>query len=203
MPGVPLPEEERREQLLDAALAVATRDRLDGLTMRAVAAEAAVSSGLVSFHLGSKDGLLVAVLDRLVEELLELSVGVDVTEHATARDRLLALVRREVTRLGGERRVQLELFFDYWVLGTRHDEVRERIRAMLAGYRGFFLPFCVAAVDEEPTRFESTTPEALATTIVAFLAGTAVQTVIDPDRSEPNDVMTTIEALVPGPSVVA
>ena len=197
MPGVPIPEAERRAQLLDAALAVALRERLDGLTLRAVAAEAGVSVGLVSFHMGSKDGLLVALLDRLVVELLDPEAGPEVRRHASARDRLLALVRRETVNLTGPGRSLLELFFDYWVLGTRHPEVRERIQGLLAGYRELFLPFCADVIEEEADRFAATTPERLATTVVSFLTGTAVQTVIEPSRYDPDEIMASVEALVP------
>ena len=200
MPGVPIPEQERRVQLLDAALDVALRERLDGLTLRAVAAEAGVSLGLVSFHMGSKDGLLVALLDRLVVELLDPRVGPEVRGHASARDRLLALVRRETVNLTGSGRALLELFFDYWVLGTRHPEVRERIQALLAAYRELFEPFCVDVIEEESSRFADTTPQRLATTVVSFLTGTAVQTVIEPSRYDPDEIMASVVALVPPPT---
>ena len=49
MPGRKEPEEERRDAILRAAYVVATRERLGGVTARAVAAEAGVSSGLVFF----------------------------------------------------------------------------------------------------------------------------------------------------------
>lgn len=200
MPGVPIPEEERRAQLLDAALAVALRDRLEGLTLRAVAAEAGVSVGLVSFHMGSKDGLLVALLDRLVVELLDPDVGPEVRDHDSARDRLLALVRRETVNLTGPGQALLELFFDYWVLGTRHPQVRGRIQRLLAGYRELFEPFCAAVIEEEAARFAATTPERLATTVVSFLTGTAVQTVIEPARYDPDEIMASVVALVPPPA---
>jgi AcrR family transcriptional regulator len=67
MPGRKAPEEQRREEILRAAYRVAARERLAGLTGRAVAAEAGVSSGLVFFHFGDRDGLLVALLEWLLE----------------------------------------------------------------------------------------------------------------------------------------
>ncbi|NUQ19798.1 MAG: TetR family transcriptional regulator, partial [Gemmatimonadaceae bacterium] len=49
------PAERRREDILRAAFAVAARDRLDGVSARAVAAEAGVSAGLVFFYFESFD----------------------------------------------------------------------------------------------------------------------------------------------------
>ena len=66
MPGPKVPEDQRREEVLAAAYRVATRDRLGGLTTRAVAKEAGVSNGLVFFHFVSREGLVLALLDRLL-----------------------------------------------------------------------------------------------------------------------------------------
>lgn len=89
-----LPVAERREQLIEAALAVASRDGIDAATVRAVAAEAGVSLGVVHYcfqdkgelmramahaitghnAVGSLDGLpagsdVVAVVDRVLGDL--------------------------------------------------------------------------------------------------------------------------------------
>ena len=67
MGGRKQPEEQRREEILRAAFVVAARDRLTGVTARAVAAEAGISSGLVFFHFESVDALLGELLDWLLD----------------------------------------------------------------------------------------------------------------------------------------
>jgi AcrR family transcriptional regulator len=63
----------RREQLLDAAVAVIRRDGASALTLDAVAAEAGVSKGGVLYHFASKraliDGLLTRWLDAFEAQL--------------------------------------------------------------------------------------------------------------------------------------
>src|SRR5436190_746752 len=116
MPGRRAPEAARREQILAAAFAVATKERLQGLTMRAVAKKAGLSAGLVHFHFESRDALLVALLDWL---LLHTVIGVpspEVFALPTASARLMGLLRQELLLLP-ERRPRLELFFDFWVVG--------------------------------------------------------------------------------------
>ena len=61
MPGKKASEAERREQILTAAHHVALRQGIDGLTVRAVAARARLSHGLVLFHFKRKDQLVAAV----------------------------------------------------------------------------------------------------------------------------------------------
>ena len=56
-----MPVAERREQLIAAARAVASREGIDGTTVRAVAAEAGVSLGVVHYCFEDKDELLRAV----------------------------------------------------------------------------------------------------------------------------------------------
>jgi len=80
VPGRKVPEAQRREQLLAAAYLVAVRDGLDQVTARRVADEAGASPGLVFFHFGSKDGLLLACISRARAELLEVTT----TAAATA-----------------------------------------------------------------------------------------------------------------------
>jgi AcrR family transcriptional regulator len=66
-----LPIADRRRQLVEAGLTIAERNGVAGVTVRAVAAEAEVSLGLVSYCFGSKEELTLAMATRLVEELAE------------------------------------------------------------------------------------------------------------------------------------
>lgn len=199
MPGAKAPEAERRAQLLVAAYAIAARERLDGLTVRRVAAEAGLSPGLVHFHFRNKEGLLLALLDRLIDELFTVQVSDAVTALPTARERLLGRIRDEVAKLPGERDA-VELFYDYWVVGTRHPEVRERIAAALSTYRASFLPFVEDVIAEEPERFAGTEPTMLAAIVVSFIQGNAVQAVVAPERFDIDAFMLTLERLVPPPT---
>lgn len=61
-----------RQRLIDATTAVATRDGIEGLTTRAIVAEAGVSAGMFYGHFDSKEALLAAVVDSKVEELTTL-----------------------------------------------------------------------------------------------------------------------------------
>ncbi len=59
---------ERRQSLLDAAIAVIARKGLVGITISSIATEAECSYGVVSFHFNSKEGIILAALDYLVED---------------------------------------------------------------------------------------------------------------------------------------
>ena len=200
MPGRKEPEEERRDAILRAAYVVAARERLGGVTARAVAAEAGVSSGLVFFYFESIDNLLVALLDWLLERTVaraQLVPPVDVADPDPAA-RLMASVAAAVRRLPRERE-RVELFFDYWVLGTRHPAIRRKIRRALALYRESYLVGAQALIDAHPERYAATTANGLADVIASFLYGCALQIVTDPARFDVERTLVTLDGLVRQP----
>ena len=196
MPGRRAPEVQRRETILRAAFAVAAREGLAGVTARAVAAEARVSAGLVFFYFATVDALLVALLDWLLERTIVAGeIASVVTAESDPAARMLAIIRRDIERLPRQR-VRVELFFDYWVLGTRHPGIRERIRGALDRYRDAFRPLADAVVRSDPERYAGITGEGLASVASSFVEGCALQIVMDPERFDAERSMTTLAALV-------
>jgi AcrR family transcriptional regulator len=65
-----VPPEERREQLLDAALALIGRHGYGGATMEAIAREAGVAKPVVYRTFGTREALLMALLERERERAL-------------------------------------------------------------------------------------------------------------------------------------
>src|SRR5688500_10278611 len=104
MPGQKAPEDARRTQILAAAYEVALRAGVDGVTVRAVAGEAGLSHGTVLFHFERKDLLVAALLDRVLATTAILHVAHDAARAPDARDRLRALLARQLEQLAGEPR---------------------------------------------------------------------------------------------------
>jgi AcrR family transcriptional regulator len=83
LPAVPLPPWQRlpersarrrrepisRDAIVDAAIALLDRDGLDALSMRALAEQLGTGAASLYWHVGSKDGLLDLVLDKLIGEV--------------------------------------------------------------------------------------------------------------------------------------
>ncbi len=194
MPGPRIPEDQRRDELLAAAYRVATRDRLGGLTTRAVAKEAGVSNGLVFFHFTSREGLVLALLDRV----LETTVLSPDTAGSDARSPVLQLLHAIEQDIEGlpENRDRVALLIDFWVMGTQHADVRTRIQKALGDYREAYVPLTSAAIESEPERYPGVTPESLAAVATGFVEGCALQVVMDPDRFDVPAYLTTLRALV-------
>jgi AcrR family transcriptional regulator len=196
MPGRRAPEEKRREQIVNAAFAVSLRTGVNGVTLRAVAAEAKLSHGLVLFYFRRKDELIDALLDRLLTTTAMVHVSRDVSQIAEPPRRFAALVRHEVSRLSQDPR-GTRLFLEYWALGLRQKAIQRKIAAALERYREGF-----QATAEEVLATtgngSNPSPESLATVAVGLITGFTVQTLMDPKHVDSAAYLATVETLVEG-----
>jgi AcrR family transcriptional regulator len=64
-PARKLPRAERRDQLLDTALAIVREEGTDALTLGHVAGRAGVSKPIAYEHFGTRSGLLIALYERI------------------------------------------------------------------------------------------------------------------------------------------
>jgi len=195
MPGQRATEATRHEQILNAAFVVAVRDRLDGLTIRAVAKQAGLSSGLVHFHFTSRDTLLLELLDWLLERTIIGDPTEEILSKPTATLRLTAFLRQEFLLLP-ERRARLELFFDFWVAGMGNKKIRERIRRALEVYRSALLPLAEEVVREAPERFPDVSGIEFAGLVLAVIQGFVMQAIVDPQSLDLDRVFASVQALV-------
>jgi TetR/AcrR family transcriptional repressor of bet genes len=195
MPGQKAAEAERRKQILEAAYKVALRKGIQGLTVRAVAAAAGLSHGLVLFHFKRKDQLVGAVLDRVLANTLSLEVDeeLDLPEHPA--ERLPALLRREVDRLTRNAR-EARLFLEYWALGTRHTAIRAKIGAALERDRAAFRLLTEEMLRADPGRLAGVTPAGLTAVAISFINGCAVQALIDPDGFDVEEYLAAVQGIL-------
>jgi AcrR family transcriptional regulator len=180
VPGTRIAEHARREQIVAAAYAVASKRGLRAVTIRDVARRAGVSAGLVIFHFGTKDRVILALLDWVVANTVSLTVGPDIVAISDPLDRLVRVVRQEMTRLGGDPS-RNRLFFEFWGEGIWNRAVRVRMQRDLDRYREAIRPFVETAVAAHPDRFGAVDTTSLTTAVVSFLKGCAVQSTIQPD----------------------
>jgi TetR/AcrR family transcriptional repressor of bet genes len=194
MPGRKASESTRRNQIRQAASDIAERRGLNALTVRHVAQRAGLSVGLVLFHFKTKDALIIAVLDHLLATTTVLQMTEDIAAIVSPRERLLALLRREMWRLSSEPR-RIRLFFDFWALGLKHRRIRAKMQAELDRYREAFRPIADDVLLVEPARFAGVTADGLAAVSVSFIKGCAVQSMIDPQNVDIDEFLTATQGL--------
>jgi AcrR family transcriptional regulator len=172
----------RKEELVHAAFEVAKAEGLEHVTGRKVAAKAGLSAGLVFFYFQDRDGVLEAVLDRLIERLFGRISG------AAQSDDLIGFLEKRIEHLRHERR-EVELFVDFWVMGVRQPAIRKRIKGALQQYRAMVTPLVPG------TR----TSEGLGQVAVSFILGCALQAVVDPTNFDTDTYLTTVRGLLATP----
>lgn len=192
MPGQKATEAARREQILKAAYEVALRRGVDGLTLRAVAAKARLSHGLVLFHFKRKEQLGLALLEKVLDATLSLRIPADVAAIPKPRERLHALLAHELDRLLEEPR-RIRLLLEYWARGAHNSVIRERISGGLDGYRAAFRRIAEEA-SAEPGR--SGTPAGIAAAAVSLVIGYPVQAIVDPDHCDVAQYLAAVQGIL-------
>ena len=195
MPGSKAAEAERREQILKAGYEVASRKGLEGLTVRAVAAKAGLSPGLVLYHFKRKDQLVRALLDWLLQSASLLEVSDAVSHIEDPMERLHTLLRQEMERWSSDTG-RSQLLLEYWALGTRHAAIRRRIEAEMNQYRLAFRAVADDVLGSEMGRFLGVTPDGLAAVSVGLIHGCAVQAMIDSKHFNIEEYLDAVEGLV-------
>jgi AcrR family transcriptional regulator len=195
MPGQKATEAERREQILKGAYEVAVRRGIDGLTVRAVAARARLSHGLVLFHFKRKDHLGLALLDRVLATTVSLEVPDDIRAIADPRERLQALFRHEMNRLAEEPR-RVRLLLEYWARGAHNAVIRGKISARLDSYRAGFRNIAEEALRSKAGRLSKDSPAATAAVAVSLILGCSVQAMIDSERFDIGEYSATVQGML-------
>jgi len=179
MPGTKIAEALRREQIVNAAYDLAVRGGLRAVTVRDVARHSEASTGLVIFHFGTKDRLVLALLDSVLAETTTLAVGPDIASIADPLERLVAPLRQEMARLSTKPK-RNRLFFEFWNEGMWNRAVRVRMQRELDRYREAFRPMAELVIAGDPARFAGVTAADLAAMAVSFIKGCAVQSMVEP-----------------------
>ena len=193
MPGQKAAEATRREQILKAAYEVALRRGVDGLTVRAVAARARLSHGLVLFHFKRKDQLGLALLDRVLQTTVSLTVPDHISAIPNPRERLQALFGHELGRLVEEPR-RMRLLLEYWARGAHNAVIHRKISAGLEEYRTVFRKIAEEALPTDRGRYG--TPTGVAAAVLSLLFGYSVQAIVDPEHSDVAEYMTAVEGIL-------
>jgi AcrR family transcriptional regulator len=162
--------EERRAAIADAARSVALAEGLAAVTLRSVAARAAVAPALVAHYAdGGMEALVAEAFARIVAaELAE--VGALVREARSPRAALAAMIR---TLAGGERDEVTAVWVEAWALGRRNDPLAAAVRAQMDAWQALVRDVVEAGV--AAGEFRVADPAEAAWQVLAMIDGTGAQ----------------------------
>ncbi|MFI0778604.1 TetR/AcrR family transcriptional regulator [Streptomyces sp. NPDC021212] len=122
---------ERRQRIIDAAIAVVGERGIGALSHRAVAAEADVPLGSTTYHFATLDDLLVAALDQVNATCLADMERWerDAPPGTPLADQLAGLMEEQLTGDGDRKRLELE--YELYLAALRRASVRPIAAAFL------------------------------------------------------------------------
>jgi AcrR family transcriptional regulator len=115
--------EERRGEILDAAISIAVKSGIESVTARNVAEAAGVVPGLIHYYFGSVEELLAEAFESWAEE------ASDVLDRAAGEPPLT-----KITMLGQNLQRDHRFWHDALGAATRHRALRDRARKVTADY---------------------------------------------------------------------
>jgi TetR/AcrR family fatty acid metabolism transcriptional regulator len=169
--------EERKDQILDAAVTVFSRLGFHRARMEDVARESGLAKGTLYLYYRSKDALIAALLERIVgwgrRDLKGALAG-----EGLASERLVELSERmskEVERLS----ILLPVWFEFYAVAARNEAVKPFVKRYFEEYREALASVVREGI--ERGEFREVGPEEVAVTIVSLFEGVTLLWAFDPE----------------------
>lgn len=124
----------RRHSLIEAAVRVLAREGAGGASVRAIAAEAGVSPGLVTHHFGSVDALIAATYAHVEARVASATEAAVAATGLVPRARLLAYVSASFAPPIAEPAL-LATWIAFWSLANGRADLAAAHDRQYAGYR--------------------------------------------------------------------
>ena len=159
--------EERRKQIMDAALTCFARKGYHKTTMDDIVAESGLSKGTLYWYFKSKDELFFSLVNSF---FLEMRRDIDaITEQHTSAPGKLGALAHEFVNFFDEVTEFLNVFFEFWMQSALNEQLNQLFHNTLVEYRGKI----AGIIDEgiEAGEFQEVDAEQLAWAVMAVYDG--------------------------------
>jgi TetR/AcrR family transcriptional repressor of bet genes len=174
-----LAKEQRREQLIKAAIASVAKRGLSGTTMAEVTREARLSLGIVNLHFQSKDKLLVEALRYLAEEYQSAWSRALGNAGSDPAARLAALVEVDFSRAVCDRR-KIAVWFAFWGEAKSRPTYMKICAQYDIEYQATLEQVCAELIVDGG--YADVAPNTVAVTLSAMTDGLWLDYLMTPDR---------------------
>ena len=187
--------EERKQQIIDAAITAFARNGFHKTRMDDIAEESKISKGLLYWYFKSKEEITIAILDTLIG--FELRNFKDLPSmDRTARERLELFMNHFIDDLSQMDRIR-PILYEFYSLAMREKGLQKYVAQVLQAYLDILIPIFQQGI--ERGEFLSIDPEKAALAAGAILEGTVLMWVFDPTRVKLKEqVETGIQLLLRG-----
>jgi AcrR family transcriptional regulator len=190
MPKV-VDHEARRAELAEAVWRLASREGLEALTVRRVAAEAGGSTGALVHYFRSKEDLLLFALQAVADRAgRRIAVA---AERTTDPLELTRATLAEMLPLDADRRAEVRVWFAFLGLALTRPTLARAQREAYRACRGLIAD-TLARAQEEGRILPGLDCEREAMALVALVDGLAVQAAFEPRKLDAERLMQIVDA---------
>ncbi|HOR93449.1 MAG TPA: TetR/AcrR family transcriptional regulator [Spirochaetota bacterium] len=165
----------RRNQLTHAAYKVVSRKGYYNFTVRDIAKEAGLSTGLVHYYFKNKDDLLVSVL-RVMNENLRSYLAKALEQIEDPKEKIIIFMD-EAFHLVEREKEYFHVLIDFWTQINHNERMRKANIKLYQSYRAECAKIIQEGIDKNV--FKDVDVQYTATMIVAFVQGLIIQYIID------------------------
>jgi AcrR family transcriptional regulator len=167
----------RKNQILDAAMAVFARSGFHEARMDDIAQESGLSKGTLYWYFKSKEEIITAISQRLFTTDIE-QVESLLNAEGTVSERLQQLIRDRVRGLQ-EMSDMVTILFEFYAAALHQDGVRQFIKAYFQNFHELLVALIQQGI--ERGEFRPVDAFAAATALDAVFEGLIVRWLIEPD----------------------
>jgi AcrR family transcriptional regulator len=191
----PNPTEERRRQIMEAALACFVRKGYHKTTMDDIVAECGLSKGTLYWYFENKDDLFVSLIKSYFFDVRQ---GTDAVlqQYPTASGKLRGLAQAfvEFFKVGGE---YFSVLFEFWLQSALRDELNQFMSTALSQYRQVVAG--VIAEGIQSGEFKAVNAEQIALAAMAAFDGLSFYAILIPNEVDLEQTCHTfVETLLSG-----
>jgi AcrR family transcriptional regulator len=174
--------EERRNQILEAAMAVFARQGFDQARMDDIAQEAGLSKGALYLYYKSKDAIISAILQFFFSRAMKKLQGfLESEEPPSVREQLLRLNQYYIAEMKWMVSL-LPLSFEFYAVAARQKAVRQFLKRYFKDYREVLATLVQRGIDRG--EFRALQAERVAIAITALYEGLVLLWMVDQEATQ-------------------
>lgn len=168
--------QERKNQIIEAAMRVFARSGFDKARMDDIVDESGLSKGTLYWYFESKDEIITTILENMFDE--ELAHLKRMQHEGSATDEILAFTKETIADLRGMDWL-VPLTLEFYSLALRQKNVQVVLRKYLHAYMDILVPLIQHGIDQG--EFQPLNPQDIAIEILAIFEGTLLLSVFARD----------------------
>lgn len=182
MSSKPDVSEERKNQILDAAIQVFAKSGFSDARMDDIVKESGISKGGLYWYFKSKDQLIFAVLNRMVQREFDTFLA-EKSKLNSAYDQFMLLVDL-VEKDMGRFDFFMPVLFEFYAMGLRNTSIRKMLSKSLQSYMDLVVPILEQGIASG--EFRPFDPLEAALAVGAVMEGTILLKGYNPDMVDLN-----------------